>query len=60
MFPELPALEDLFRSFSGVGQTSPKLWTDAYLAAHASSSRAVLVTFDQSLAGWGAECRILR
>ena len=60
VFPELPATEDLFRSLSAVRQASPKLWADAYLAAHASSSGAVLVTFDQALAGFGVECRVLR
>jgi toxin-antitoxin system PIN domain toxin len=60
VFPELPAIEDLFRTLSAVRQASPKLWADAYLAAHAWSSGAVLVTFDQALAGCGIECRVLK
>src|SRR3954447_407684 len=36
VFPELPALEDLFRSYSSLRQASPKVWVDAYLAAHAA------------------------
>ena len=60
MFPELPAMEDLFRSLSAVRQASPKLWADAYLAAYASANGAVLITFDQAMAGCGVECRILR
>jgi hypothetical protein len=48
MFPELPILDDLFRSFSSLRQASPKVWVDAYLAAHASANDAILVTFDQA------------
>jgi len=59
LFPELPALEDLFRSYSNLRQASPKLWVDAYLAAHAAANEAVLVTFDQAFTRYGAECRIL-
>ena len=43
MFPELATLDDLFRSFSSLRQASPKVWVDAYLAAHASANNAVLV-----------------
>jgi uncharacterized protein len=59
VFPELSALDDLFRSFSGVRQSSPKVWVDAYLAAHAAANEAMLVTFDQAFTGYGIECRIL-
>jgi toxin-antitoxin system PIN domain toxin len=59
IFPEMPALEDAFRSFSGVPQAAPKRWVDAYLTAHAVASEATLVTFDQTLAGYGVACRIL-
>jgi uncharacterized protein len=59
LFPELPALEDLFRSYSNLRQASPKVWVDAYLAAHAAANEAVLVTFDQAFTRYGAECRIL-
>jgi toxin-antitoxin system PIN domain toxin len=59
MFPEPPDLEDLFRSFSALGQSSPKLWVEAYLAAHASANAATLVTFDQALERYRVPCRIL-
>jgi predicted nucleic acid-binding protein len=59
MFPELPALEDLFRSYSSLRQASPKVWVDAYLAAHAAANQAILVTFDQAFSTYGIECRIL-
>jgi len=59
VFPELPALEDLFRSYSSLRQASPKLWVDAYLAAHAAANEAVLVSFDQAFKSYGVECRIL-
>jgi len=59
LFPELPALEDLFRSYSRSPRTSPKVWVDAYLAAHAMANQAVLVTFDQAFSRYGIECRIL-
>ena len=59
VFPELAALDDLFRSFSGVRQASPKLWVDACLAAHAAANEATLVTFDQAFTSYGIDCRIL-
>ena len=60
LFPEPPDLNDLFRSLSAVRPALPKLWADAYLAAHASSAGAVLVSFDQALGNFGVQCRILR
>jgi toxin-antitoxin system PIN domain toxin len=61
VFAELPTIEGAFRSFSNVSQAAPKLWVDAYLAAHAAANEATLVTFDQGFAGYaGVECRILR
>jgi toxin-antitoxin system PIN domain toxin len=59
IFPDLPAIEDVFRSISAVPQVAPKRWVDAYLVAHAVASEATLVTFDQALASYGAACRIL-
>jgi toxin-antitoxin system PIN domain toxin len=59
VFPELPALEDLFRSYSSLRQASPKVWVDAYLAAHAAANQASLVSFDQAFKSYGVECRIL-
>lgn len=58
-YAEMPALDDLFRSFSSVPQPSPKVWMDAYLAAHAAANQAILVTFDQAFTQYGVECRIL-
>jgi uncharacterized protein len=60
VFPELPALDDLFRSYSSLRQASPKLWVDAYLAAHAAATGAILVTFDNAFTAYGIQCRILR
>jgi toxin-antitoxin system PIN domain toxin len=60
IFPELPAIADVFRSFSNVPQAAPKRWVDAYLAAHAVANEATLVTFDQAFARYDAACRILR
>jgi len=59
VFTELPRLDGLFRSYSGASQPSPKVWVDAYLAAHAAASEATLVTFDQAFTRYGIECRIL-
>jgi toxin-antitoxin system PIN domain toxin len=59
VFPELPAIDDRFRALSAVGQASPKLWVDAYLAAYAAASEATLVTFDRAFVRYGVECRIL-
>jgi uncharacterized protein len=58
-FPELATLDDRFGSYSQLNQAAPKVWVDAYLAAFASSSQAVLVTFDQAFTRYEVECRIL-
>ncbi len=59
LFPEPVGLDDRFGSFSRVNQAAPKVWVDAYLAAFASSSQAVLVTFDRAFTRYDVECRIL-
>jgi uncharacterized protein len=59
VFAELPELETLFRCKSSLGQASPKVWVDCYLAAHATANEATLVTFDQAFTTYGVECRIL-
>jgi toxin-antitoxin system PIN domain toxin len=60
IFPEVPAIDEVFRSFSGVPQSAPKRWVDAYLAAHAAAGEATLVTFDQALAGgYRVACQVL-
>jgi hypothetical protein len=59
IFSELPALNELFRSFTALAQASPKLWVDGYLAAHAVANEATLVTFDQAFRSYSIPCRIL-
>jgi uncharacterized protein len=59
VFPELPALDEGFREFSSGAQPSPKVWVDAYLAAHAAANEAVLVSFDQAVARYNVPCEIL-
>lgn len=44
-FPEPHGLESFWREFAGGQSQSPKLWTDAYLAAFASASGMQVVTF---------------
>ncbi len=43
---EPPDLDDLWRSNIETRAPTPKLWTDAYLAALAESARLEMVTFD--------------
>ena len=45
------ALDREFRSKSSGRTSSPKLWTDAWLSAFASTAGLTLVTFDKTLAG---------
>ena len=59
VFPDLPALDQRFRTFSQQPQPAPKVWVDAYLAACAAANEAVLVTFDQAFTAYGVECCIL-
>ena len=59
LFPEVTALEDVLRSYSSARQVSPKVWVDAYLAAHAAASNATLVTFDQAFARYPGKTLIL-
>lgn len=59
VFTELPDLDALFRTFSSLGMVSPKVWVDAYVAAHAAANEAMLITFDQAFANYGIECLIL-
>ena len=42
-------LEVPFRRFAALGTASPKVWSDAYLAAFAFTARLRLVTFDSAL-----------
>jgi toxin-antitoxin system PIN domain toxin len=59
LFAELAPIEDLFRSCSSTRQASPKLWADAYVAAHAAASHAMLITFDQAFSQFPVETLIL-
>jgi predicted nucleic acid-binding protein len=52
-------LDNLFRSHSSLPQSSPKVWVDAYLAAHAVANESILVTFDQAFTKYGVQCLIL-
>ena len=44
---EPEGLESFLRFYSSSGQSSPKLWQDAYLAAFARGGKIKLVTFDR-------------
>lgn len=59
VFPELPAIDEFFRRFSDVPQSSPKIWADCYLAAHAAANQAALITFDQGFSRYDVERLIL-
>jgi toxin-antitoxin system PIN domain toxin len=44
---EPPGVDEHLARFCNLGRTSPNLWTDAYLAAFATSGQLRLVTFDR-------------
>jgi predicted nucleic acid-binding protein len=53
--------EDLFRRYSAIARTSPKIWVEAYLAAYAAGlTGVVVVTFDQAFTHYAAPCQILK
>jgi toxin-antitoxin system PIN domain toxin len=58
---EEPAgLDASFEGFTAGQAFSPRLWTDAYLAAHAHAARFALVTFDKGFRGFpGLNCNVL-
>ena len=58
-FPEWPALEGLFKSYSDVNQAATNLWGDAYLAAYAAVNEATLVTFDKGFSRYPVKSLIL-
>lgn len=49
---EPPGAPALWRAYSSSASASPKLWMDAYLAAFARASGAVLVTNDRAFRGY--------
>jgi toxin-antitoxin system PIN domain toxin len=46
LIPEPPGLEDRLAAFIGADAVTPRLWTDAYLAAFALSAGLRMVSFD--------------
>lgn len=53
MTPEPPSCEEVFLHFVRQPWFTPRLWTDAYLAAFAVSGGFRLVTFDADFARFG-------
>ena len=58
-FPESPALDGLFKTYSDVKQAATNLWGDAYLAAYAAVNGATLVTFDKGFSKYPIQTLIL-
>jgi hypothetical protein len=59
--PESATFEESFEQLSIKPQPSPKLWSDAYLAAFARTAGLVVVTFDQTFPTVGsASVAVLR
>ena len=50
LLAEESGIEQRFEQMSWAGESSPKLWMDAYLAAFAEAGKLPLVTFDRALA----------
>jgi len=59
LLPELSPLDSRFRGLSQGLQASPKVWADAYLAAHAAANEVTIITFDRAFTRYGVKCRIL-
>jgi toxin-antitoxin system PIN domain toxin len=57
--PEPDGLDPRLRALAKSRHPSPKVWTDAYLAAFASAAGLKLVTFDKALGSRSAECLVL-
>ena len=53
---ETSDIEKKFRDRATGRASSPKVWADAWMLAHASAAGGVLVTFDKALATRGAHC----
>lgn len=57
---EPPGLDAALERYTVGRAFSPRLWTDAYLAAYAIAARLILVTFDRGFRGIpGLTCRVL-
>jgi toxin-antitoxin system PIN domain toxin len=54
--PEPANIEVKFRERAAGHSSSPKVWGDAWMLAHAEMSGGVLVTFDKALGPRGAHC----
>lgn len=53
-------LDAIFESFTSGHRFSPRLWTDAYLAAYAYASGLTIVTFDSGFSKFtGLRCEVL-
>ena len=59
--PNEPAgLDGAFERFANGRTYTPRLWTDAYLAAYAHAGRLTLVTLDHGFRGFsGLVCEVL-
>ena len=57
---EPPGLDAAFERFTSGQAFSPRLWTDAYLAAYALTGSLLLVTFDRGVRRFSAlPCQVL-
>jgi toxin-antitoxin system PIN domain toxin len=53
-------VEALWRAYTAMQSYSPKVWTDAYLAAFAQAAGLELITFDRAFSQYHqTKCRIL-
>jgi uncharacterized protein len=60
LLSEPTGLDGKWALLAAGGRSSPNLWTDAYLAAFASSGGMRLVSFDKAFSGFdGLDCLIL-
>lgn len=58
---EPPGLDTAFERFTSGRAYTPKLWTDACLAAYALTGRLTMVTFDQGFRSFPSlDCQMLR
>jgi toxin-antitoxin system PIN domain toxin len=59
VLPELPSVDETFKTYSHIAQPAPKIWGDCYLAAYAVTNKARLITFDKDFAKYNVDCLIL-